>query len=209
MNSNHHTEYLKHQLHRKDLKKNPFQMFKYWYDKAGKVMGTEAGSMVLSTADKHGNPHSRIVLLKHFTDDGFVFFSNYDSDKGRQLNDKPSVALLFNWSKLERQIRIEGSTEKISNSESDTYWDSRSRGSQIATFISPQSRLIPNRSFLEERFQKIASNSDMINRPANWGGYRVRAKKFEFWQGRKNRLNDRFIYRLNDQLDWDIHRLAP
>ena len=166
--------------------------------------------MTLATADKEGQPTARIVLLKSFDDQGFVFYTNYDSRKGHELAENPRVCLLFYWSPLWRQVRIEGSVAKVSEAESDEYFNSRPIGSKLGAWASDQSQPVESREQLEKRFEEFSSRfADNVPRPPHWGGYRVKPVVVEFWQGRDNRLHDRLRYNLQPGGSWIIERLAP
>jgi pyridoxamine 5'-phosphate oxidase len=166
--------------------------------------------MTMATATKHGLPSARIVLLKDFDERGFTFYTNYNSHKGAELHDNPKAALVFFWKELERQVRIEGVVEKVSEQESDEYFNSRPTGSRIGAWSSPQSSVIENRSILDENVTKYSVQfADEIPRPAHWGGYRVKPVAIEFWQGRSSRLHDRLLYTLQEDNSWKIERLAP
>lgn len=166
--------------------------------------------MTLATSDKDGQPTARIVLLKSFDEEGFVFYTNYLSRKGNELADNPKACLLFYWSVLWRQVRIEGPIEKVSADESDQYFHSRPLGSKIGAWASEQSTAIENRGVLEQRFEEFGLKfADNVPRPPHWGGYRVRPRAIEFWQGQENRLHDRLRYSLQDDGSWLIERLAP
>ena len=159
---------------------------------------------------KDGKPSARIVLLKGFDERGFIFFSNYESNKGKALAENPNAALIFFWKEIERQIRIEGVTEKISAEESDEYFFSRPEGSRIGAWASPQSKIIKNRNVLEENVQRFSNKfKNSIPRPPHWGGYRVMPELIEFWQGRSNRLHDRIQYTKTGSGSWKVDRLAP
>ena len=165
--------------------------------------------MTLATADKAGNPSARIVLLKGADENGFTFFTNYESQKGKHLAERPQAALLFHWHELERQVRIFGNVERVSPEESDQYYHSRPPASRIGAWASPQSAIIPNREFLEEAEARLKSEyGDAPPRPQHWGGYRLRPTEIEFWQGRPSRLHDRIVYKLVGDR-WQINRLAP
>jgi pyridoxamine 5'-phosphate oxidase len=165
--------------------------------------------MTLATADKAGNPSARIVLLKGADEAGFTFFTNYESQKGKELAIRPHAALLFHWHELERQVRIKGVVEKISAAESDEYFHSRPTASRIGAWASPQSAEIPSREFLEEAEKRFATDfGEQAPRPEHWGGYRLRPTEIEFWQGRPSRLHDRIFYQ-GDSSRWRITRLAP
>ena len=167
--------------------------------------------MTLATASPAGVPSARIVLLKGYTEKGFVFFTNYQSFKGKDLEDNPRACLVFFWKELERQIRITGLVEKVSTAESDDYFSSRPEGSRIGACISPQSTVIPNRQWLEDKERAFLSSlsANTVQRPVHWGGYRVRPVTMEFWQGRPNRLHDRLQYSIQENGHWKLERLAP
>ncbi|TDQ40010.1 pyridoxamine 5'-phosphate oxidase [Thiopseudomonas denitrificans] len=194
---------------------NPMQLFGQWLEHAVQTEKppSEANAMLLSTADASGQPHARIMLLKGMDERGFVFFSNYQSAKGLQMEDNPLAALTFFWPVLERQVRIEGRVERVSADESDAYYAVRPLGSRLGAWASPQSQPIGGREQLAERLaavnQRFADN-DNPARPPHWGGYRVLPQRIEFWQGRPDRLHDRLDYRLQpDSGDWSMTRLAP
>jgi pyridoxamine 5'-phosphate oxidase len=192
---------------------NPFDQFKEWWDEATSAEIDEVNAMTLATVDVNGKPSARIVLLKGYTHDGFVFFTNYESAKGQELAANPYAAILFFWKELERQIRIEGTVEKISEADSDAYFHSRPAGSRIGAWVSPQSKVIPGRNFLEENYQRIMlqyPDENQVPRPPHWGGYIVKPESFEFWQGRSSRLHDRLRFTKNNQSSqWLRERLAP
>lgn len=190
--------------------KDPLVFFRKWFDEAHKANVAEINAMTLATVDAENKPHARIVLLKGLDEDGFVFFTNYDSAKGNELDARPYAALVFFWQELERQVRIEGSVVRVSEAESDAYFHSRPTGSRIGAWASPQSRVIADRSILEQnylRFEQQFSGGN-VPRPAHWGGYRVLPDHIEFWQGRSSRMHDRISFRRHHD-DWNIHRLAP
>jgi len=184
------------------------QQFAFWFEAAGKAGIEEPNAMVLATVDVNGKPSSRVVLLKEFDSTGFVFFTNYNSKKGHDLAINPHACLNFWWGPLERQIRISGTIEKISEKESDEYFYSRPVGSQAGAVISPQSSEIESRAWLEQRLIEVQLKGD-IKRPAHWGGYKLTATEIEFWQGRSNRLHDRLLYVKTGDNNWEIKRLAP
>jgi pyridoxamine 5'-phosphate oxidase len=197
------------QLSETDVPGNPLPLFKLWFDQAVRAECPEPNSMTLATADKAGNPSARIVLLKGADQDGFTFFTNYESQKGKDLAVRPQAALLFHWHELERQVRIQGLVERVSVAESDEYFHSRPSASRIGAWASPQSSAIPNREFLEEAEKHFkAEFGDAPPRPEHWGGYRLRPTEIEFWQGRPSRLHDRIHYKL-DESTWRVNRLAP
>jgi pyridoxamine 5'-phosphate oxidase len=197
------------QLLETEVPPNPLILFQVWFDQAIKAECPEPNSMTLATADKAGNPSARIVLLKGANEAGFTFFTNYESQKGKELAARPHAALLFHWHELERQVRIKGVVEKVASAESDEYYHSRPPASRIGAWASPQSAEIPNREFLEEAEKRFSA--DFRNeppRPEHWGGYRLRPTELEFWQGRPSRLHDRIHYQI-DGARWRITRLAP
>lgn len=199
------------QLLEQDLDSNPFAQFGRWYDDARATGQPLPEGMTLATATNEGAVFARVVLLKSFDEHGFVFFTNYNSAKGAQLHDNPRAALCFWWAPLERQVRIEGAVCRTTEQESDEYWATRPRGSQLGAWTSEQSKILAGRGDLDVRFADIsATYKDVpIPRPPHWGGYRVIPTLFEFWQGRADRLHDRFAYRLRDAKDWVIERLSP
>lgn len=197
------------QLSEVEVPHNPLPLFQLWFDQAVKAECPEPNSMTLATANQAGNPSARIVLLKGADENGFTFFTNYESQKGRELAIRPQAALLFHWHELERQVRIQGIVERVSSAESDGYFQSRPAASRIGAWASPQSAVIPNREFLEEAEERFkAEFGDAPPRPEHWGGYRLHPTEIEFWQGRPSRLHDRIHYKLNEG-HWQITRLAP
>jgi pyridoxamine 5'-phosphate oxidase len=197
------------QLSETDVPGNPLPLFQLWFDQAVRAKCPEPNSMTLATADKAGNPSARIVLLKGADQNGFTFFTNYESQKGRDLAIRPQAALLFHWHELERQVRILGVVERVSAKESDEYFHSRPHASRIGAWASPQSAAIPSREFLEEAEKRFQTEfGDAPPRPEHWGGYCLRPTEIEFWQGRPSRLHDRIHYKL-DGTDWHVNRLAP
>jgi pyridoxamine 5'-phosphate oxidase len=203
-------EYLKSKLDKDDLNADPFVQFRYWFNDAMKAHQDDANTMVLATSDLNGKPSARIILLKGFDKEGFVFYTNYDSRKGRQIAANPNAALVFFWPILERQVRIEGRIEKTSRKESDEYFKIRPKGSNISALTSPQSQRIPDRGYLDHLHRDYINlfRNKSIDRPENWGGYRMVPDLFEFWQGREHRLHDRFEYTWASG-GWDLYRLAP
>lgn len=187
---------------------SPMQQFALWFEEALQNGIPEANAMVLSTVSSARRPSSRVVLLKEYTEKGFVFFTNYSSRKGHEISAHPFGSLNFWWGPLERQIRINGRLEKISGEDSDTYFYSRPIGSQVGAMISPQSQVISSREWLEQRFIEQQLRGE-IRRPDHWGGYILLPDEFEFWQGRSNRLHDRLSYALEPNGQWVIRRLAP
>ena len=197
------------QLSETEVPHQPLPLFQLWFDQAIKAECPEPNSMTLATANETGNPSARIVLLKGADENGFTFFTNYGSQKGKELAIRPQAALLFHWHELERQVRIKGVVEKVDAAESDQYFHSRPPASRIGAWASPQSAAIPNREFLEAAEQKFkAEFGESPPRPEHWGGYRLRPTEIEFWQGRPSRLHDRIHYQLKGDR-WEISRLAP
>ena len=195
-----------------DLDSNPIQQFNLWFEQALAADLIEPNAMTLATATADGKPSARIVLLKGVSEQGFVFYTNYGSQKGRQLIANPYAALVFHWDKLERQIRIEGKVEKLSSVESLEYFHSRPKASQLGAWTSNQSQVIANREVLEQKLASLqAQHSDeaTIPLPEHWGGFRVVPNRLEFWQGRPSRLHDRLLYDLEADGSWSISRLAP
>ena len=203
-------DYQLQSLSESDVKQDPIGQFGKWWDEAIASSIDEVNAMTLSTVTAEGKPSARIVLLKGFDERGFVFFTNYESNKGAQLTANPFASSVFFWKELERQVRIEGICEKVSEQESDDYFHSRPIGSQLGACASPQSRVIESRRVIENNLEKLQDQyRDMeIPRPAHWGGYRVVPQAIEFWQGRSSRLHDRIKYTKENQ-SWKIVRLAP
>ena len=167
--------------------------------------------MTVATIGKDGFPKSRVVLLKKFNEEGFIFYTNYDSEKGQAIAENPNICLSFFWHSMERQIIIKGVAKKVAPSTSDNYFDSRPEGSKLGAVVSNQSQVIPSRAYLENHLVELEKKyeKESISRPANWGGYIVEPTVVEFWQGRPNRLHDRIRYSVENQHDWKIERLAP
>ncbi len=204
-----HRQYLKSSLDFTTLHKDPFKQFANWFEEAIKSGFPDPNSMCLSTASKDGKPSSRMVLLKGFDESGFVFFSNYESKKGLEILENPNGAILFFWDVLERQIRIEGKIEKLSAKESDVYFETRPYLSRIGAWASRQSSELKSRfSLMRQVVKQMIKYPMNVPLPPYWGGYRLIPELFEFWQGRVNRLHDRFQYKLMDEI-WDIKRLYP
>jgi len=203
-------EYTIKSLDFNDVSFDPFHQFKVWLDEAIDSEVPEVNAMCLSTLGLNGFPNSRIVLLKEM-DHGFVFFTNYESEKGQEIEANPKACLTFFWPELERQVRITGEIEKVSDQESDTYFNSRPKNSQIGAWTSPQSKVIADRAELNLRLKKMEErfSTEAIIRPAHWGGYRLLPIKIEFWQGRPSRLHDRIRYEKQTDTKWGISRLAP
>jgi pyridoxamine 5'-phosphate oxidase len=194
-----------------DVLADPIQQFAFWFQEAIAGEITEPNAMTLATANREGRPSARTVLLKGFDNEGFVFFTNYQSRKATDLSENPQACLLFTWLALERQICIEGTVEKVPEEASLLYFQSRPKGSQIGAWASPQSQVVPDRAFLEKKMEMITAQyaeMEVLPRPAHWGGYRVHPLRIEFWQGRSSRLHDRIVYTRVDQ-SWKIERWAP
>lgn len=189
---------------------DPLKQFAKWWKQALKSKLEEANAMTLATASPDGVPSARIVLLKDFGEKGFIFFTNYNSFKGQQLAENPKACLVFFWKELERQVRITGLVEKISEGASNEYFHSRPVDSQLGAIVSPQSQVIESREWLEEKFKQMKKEigNSHIERPPNWGGYIVKPVIIEFWQGRPGRLHDRLQYTLQENGDWKMERLA-
>ena len=204
-------DYSKGTLTEGDVSNDPFKQFEQWFTQALSAEVLEPNAFVLSTINIDGFPSSRVVLLKDMKSEGFSFFTNYSSQKGLDVAKSPKVSALFFWPELQRQVRIEGIVELLPADDSDEYFASRPKGSRIGAWSSPQSQVIPNREYLEERVadmeQKYAATND-VPRPEFWGGYLIKPIKFEFWQGRSSRLHDRITYEFESAV-WNIKRLAP
>ncbi|MBP6431850.1 MAG: pyridoxamine 5'-phosphate oxidase [Ferruginibacter sp.] len=205
------TEYKKQSLNKADILSNAFEQFTKWWNEALQSELDEVNAMTLATVAPEGTPAARIVLLKGFDERGFVFYTNYNSNKGKQIDNSGKAALLFFWAPLERQIRITGTITKVSEEESDAYFNSRPVGSKIGAWASPQSLPIFDRSVIEDNEKKYQAEytDENIPRPPHWGGYIVQPFEIEFWQGRPSRLHDRFLYTLQEGGSWKIERLAP
>lgn len=204
-------EYQREHLREEDVAPDPIGQFARWFEEATLSRVPEVNAMTLATATADGRPSARIVLLRGFDERGFSFFTNYESRKAREIEENPRAALVIFWQELERQIRIEGRVERASEEDSDRYFDSRPSGSRIGAWASPQSRVIPDRAYLEALYRKVESRhpDGTIPRPPNWGGYRVIPEAVEFWQGRPSRLHDRLRYTRRPEGGWLIERLAP
>ena len=205
-------DYMLKSFDESDALSNPFDQFTTWWEEATSADIDEVNAMTLATVTSEGCPTARIVLLKGYTHDGFVFFTNYNSAKGQEIAANNIVTLLFFWKELERQVRIEGVAEKIAAAESDAYFNSRPAGSRIGAWVSPQSEIIPNRAFLENNFTQLKEqypDESAVPRPEHWGGYIVIPHSIEFWQGRSSRLHDRLKYNKDAKQNWERVRLAP
>ncbi|MGI0106287.1 pyridoxamine 5'-phosphate oxidase [Salinimicrobium sp. WS361] len=203
--------YQKHELLEEEIPKDPFELFHVWIRETETNKEVEeVNTMNLSTVGLDGFPMSRVVLLKEYDDEGFVFYTNYESEKGRSIAKNPRVCLSFFWPKSERQVMIKGIAERTSEEESTTYFHSRPRGSQLGAWASQQSSVIPSREYLQKKLELLEEEFDGkdIPKPVYWGGYKVIPSEFEFWQGRPNRLHDRIYYSKEGEA-WKMDRLAP
>lgn len=203
-------EYRMKSLHEKDVDADPIKQFEIWWQQAIESEILEPNAMTLATCTADGKPSARIVLLKEIYNNGFVFYTNYESRKGKEINQNPFAAIVFFWKELERQIRIEGEMKKVSNEQSDAYFLSRPLESRVGASISPQSQVISSREVLDKNFIEYSAKYELeeIPRPENWGGYVITPAAIEFWQGRPGRLHDRLRYMMNNNT-WKIERLAP
>ena len=196
-----------------DVSDSPFAQFEHWLTAAIASNCPEPNAFTLATVAKSGKPSARIVLLKGFDEHGFVFFTNYESKKGQQIAENPNVAMCFLWHELERQVRIEGIAEPVEREVSAAYFHSRPRKSQLGALASPQSQVVVNRAFLEQKMndllEKYDQNDQIVPYPTHWGGYRIRPTRIEFWQGRRSRLHDRIVFDVQQDGSWKIERLAP
>jgi len=207
--SNYRDKYLKGELIEKNLPKDPFDLFNNWFEDLEKYGNErENNAMSLSTVNEKNVPTTRVVLLKQFSKKGFIFYTNYNSRKGNHIKNNPNVCISFYWPSMERQVIINGKVSEISKIESDKYFNSRPRSSQLGAIISNQSEIIPSRKYLEDKLSKIDSNNNDLIRPSNWGGYIIKPEFFEFWQGRDSRLHDRIIFS-KSTTKWTHKRLSP
>jgi pyridoxamine 5'-phosphate oxidase len=204
-------EYTRAGLHETDVAPDPIEQFRKWFEEALAAGLHEPNAMTLATATSNGRPSARVVLLKGFDEGGFVFYTNYEGRKGRELGENPHCALVFYWGELERQVRVEGPAGRVSGEESDAYHRSRPLGSRLGAWVSEQSRPVEDRVVLEERLRGLEDEYEgrEVPRPPYWGGYRVEPEEVEFWQGRENRLHDRLLYRRQSDQGWGIERLQP
>lgn len=210
--SDYRKSYEKSSLVENSVSDNPMELFQKWFYEVERSGTTdEPNAMTVATSGLDGYPKSRVVLLKRFTYEGFIFYSNYESEKGRAIAKDPRVCLSFFWHGMERQVIIKGTAEKISGNMSDGYFESRPTGSKLGAIVSNQSEVIPSREILEEKLKELEKEFENkeIPRPEYWGGYLVRPVSMEFWQGRPNRLHDRLRYTLQEDYDWKLERLAP
>jgi pyridoxamine 5'-phosphate oxidase len=198
-------------LDEKTIDRDPIKLFRNWFDAALASGSRLPESMTLSTATRDGKPSARVVLLKKVDADGFVFYTNYRSAKAKELEENPQAALVFYWAGLDRQVRVEGTVIRVSAAESDQYFKTRPRDSQLGALASPQSEVIESREVLENRLRELeeAFRNREVERPAHWGGYRLKPERIEFWENRPGRLHDRIVYDLQPNGSWNIKRLAP
>ena len=209
---NYRKVYKKKELSKTDITDNPIELFQQWFFEAEEFSGDmEVNAMTISTIGLDGYPKNRVVLLKKYTWEGFIFYTNYNSEKGLAIEKNPEVCLSFFWHKLERQVVIKGKAEKISENLSDGYFESRPDGSKLGAWASNQSDVVPSRKYLDNKLATFEAKfkGQEIPRPAHWGGYIVKPISMEFWQGRPNRMHDRIRYELQENYDWKIDRLAP
>lgn len=193
------------------LMPNPIDLFDYWFNESVDKQVVDANAMTVASVDEFNHPFIRVVLMRDYTSDGFTFFTNYSSLKGQHFDKNRNVCAHFFWKELGRQVRIQGTIEKIDTHLSDDYFHSRPRENQVAALASPQSEVVPNRDFLMDKYYKLLQDFENKNvpRPENWGGYLINPHSIEFWQGRLSRLHDRFVYTLQENGSWKIERLAP
>lgn len=203
-------EYSLHSLDEADVLDNPFQQFERWFKEAVNSKVAEPNAMTLATVDSSNKPHTRIVLLKGFDSSGFTFFTNQASDKGNEIEANPNVSLCFFWIELQRQLRIDGTAEKVSRAESEEYFRTRPYKSQIGALASNQSEEVESRDFLDAKFKELSEKypEGSVPMPTTWGGYRITPDYFEFWQGRRSRLHDRVVYKKENEV-WATKRLSP
>lgn len=210
--SNYRKSYEKSELLELNIPEDPINLFNRWFHETEDFGGVEeVNAMTVSTIGLDGFPKSRVVLLKKFNEEGFIFYTNYNSEKGKAIQQNPNICLSFFWTSLERQVIIKGIAEKTIEAVSDNYFASRPDGSKLGAIVSPQSEVIPNREFLETNLKKLEQEfeNNEIERPKHWGGFLVRPVEVEFWQGRANRLHDRIRYQLQSDFSWKVDRLAP
>ena len=210
--SNYRKSYEKSELLEENIPEDPINLFNRWFHETEDFGGVdEVNAMTVATIGLDGFPKARVVLLKKFNEEGFIFYTNYNSEKGKAIQQNPNICLSFFWTSLERQVIIKGIAEKTINAVSDNYFASRPDGSKLGAIVSPQSEVIPNREFLETNLKKLEQEfeSTEIERPKHWGGFLVRPVEVEFWQGRANRLHDRIRYQLQSDFNWKMDRLAP
>ena len=210
--SNYRKSYEKSELLENAIPEDPINLFQKWFHEVKDFGGVdEVNAMTVSSIGLDNFPKARVVLLKKYNEEGFIFYTNYNSEKGKSILQNPNVCLSFFWHSLERQVIIKGTAEKTSEIVSDNYFESRPVGSQLGAVVSDQSEVIPDRDFLETKLKALEKHWEgkQIPRPSNWGGFLVRPISVEFWQGRPNRLHDRILYTLQEDFNWKIERLAP
>lgn len=210
--SNYRKSYEKKELLESKISDNPMQLFQTWFHEVDIHYNEgETNAMTISTIGLDGYPKGRVVLLKKFTHEGFIFYTNYESEKGKAITENPNVCLSFFWHQAERQVIIKGKAEKIPKNMSDGYFESRPRGSQLGALVSHQSEVLSNREVLEDELKQLEAKYEgkEIPRPEYWGGFIVKPVEIEFWQGRVNRLHDRIRYQLDDDYNWQMNRLSP
>ena len=210
--SNYRKSYEKSELLENQIPEDPINLFHKWFYEAEDLNAAEeVNAMIVTTIGLDGFPKARVVLLKKFNEEGFIFYTNYNSEKGKAIIQNPNICISFFWPILERQVIIKGIAEKTANIISDNYFDSRPEGSKLGAIVSNQSEVIPSRNFLDEKLKELENelSGSEIKRPENWGGFLVRPVEVEFWQGRANRLHDRIRYKLNEDYSWKIERLSP
>ncbi len=203
-------DFAKETLDEANVNSNPILQFEKWFNEAVDADVNEPNAMTVCTTTKEGKPSARIILLRNFNENGFVFYTNYTSRKGTEIEENPNCALLFFWPELERQVRIEGILKKQTAEESDLYFNTRPRGSKLSAWTSEQSKVISSREVLNKQYEKLSEKypDENVPRPPYWGGYELKPISIEFWQGRQNRLHDRILY-TNENNNWKIERLAP
>ena len=210
--SNYRKSYEKSQLLESNIPEDPINLFHSWFHETKEFGGVEeVNAMTVATIGLDGFPKSRVVLLKKYNEEGFIFYTNYDSEKGKSILNNPNVCLSFFWHNMERQVIIKGIAEKTSEAISDNYFESRPDGSKLGAIVSPQSEVIPSRDYLDNKLKELESTYEgkEIPRPEYWGGFLVKPIEVEFWQGRPNRLHDRIRYKLQEDFNWKMDRLSP
>ena len=203
-------DYKQGSLELDEVHSDALEQFKTWYEAYESMDPKDPNAFILATAGADGRSHARVLLLKGIDKGGFEFYTNYESDKGREMQENPNVSMCFFWPEMERQIRIEGKVSKLTEAESTQYFNSRPHGSQVGAWVSPQSQVIESRDFLEQRVEEYGRKYQQeVPKPPHWGGYRLMPERIEFWQGRASRLHDRVLYTKKEKEIWRIERLAP